>query len=64
MLGTAYTMTRKWERWHARANRAMELGVEAGLLVRIGGAERPKGSNPEERPVASTPERRPNEPII
>eukprot|EP00959_Pyramimonas_sp_CCMP1952_P058379 1219424-Pyramimonas_sp.AAC.1 len=64
MLGMAYAMTQRWERWHARANRAMELGVEAGLLIRGGSAERPKGSSPEERPVASTLKRRPNEPVI
>eukprot|EP00959_Pyramimonas_sp_CCMP1952_P010392 217616-Pyramimonas_sp.AAC.1 len=51
MLGTAYTMTQRWERWRARANRAMELGVEAGLLLQSGIAGRPTGSHPAERPV-------------
>eukprot|EP00959_Pyramimonas_sp_CCMP1952_P133422 2789942-Pyramimonas_sp.AAC.1 len=26
MLGRTHTMTQRWARWHARANRVMELG--------------------------------------
>eukprot|EP00959_Pyramimonas_sp_CCMP1952_P145958 3056056-Pyramimonas_sp.AAC.1 len=26
MLGRTHTMTQRWTRWHARANRVMELG--------------------------------------
>eukprot|EP00959_Pyramimonas_sp_CCMP1952_P378868 7936401-Pyramimonas_sp.AAC.1 len=51
MLGTAYIMTQRWGRWHARANRAMKLGVEAGLLLQSRSSERPKGSYPAEKPV-------------
>eukprot|EP00959_Pyramimonas_sp_CCMP1952_P290234 6070675-Pyramimonas_sp.AAC.1 len=57
-------MTQRWELWHAWANRAMVFGVEAGLLLQSGRAERHNGPHPVERTVAPTPKRRPNEPII
>ena len=46
------SLVSSWRRWHARAERAVELAASHGFATKLSKAERPKGSFPTSRPCA------------